>query len=104
MLRRPPRSPRFPCTTLFRSDAGGNADAGFRAVHGGTGTGGSAEWRVERQRLRWDILDAFAEAAQQAGIPATEDFNGGSNEGVGYFEVNQKGGLRWNTEIGRAHV
>src|SRR2546427_7864486 len=73
MLRRPPRSPRFPCTTLFRSDAGGNADAGFRALHGGTGTGGSAEWRVERQRLRWDILDAFAEAAQQAGIPATED-------------------------------
>jgi hypothetical protein len=27
------------------------------------------EWRVEKQRLRWDILDAFAEAAQQAGIP-----------------------------------
>ncbi len=81
----------------WRLDAGGNADAGFRALHGGTGTGGSAEWRVERQRLRWDILDALAEAAQQAGIPATEDFNGGSNEGVGYFEVNQKGGLRWNT-------
>ena len=55
------------------------------------------EWRVEKQRLRWDILDAFAEAAQQAGIPATQDFNRGSNEGVGYFEVNQKAGLRWNT-------
>lgn len=74
----------------WRLDAGGNADARFRALHGGTGTGGSGEWRVERQRLRWDILDAFAEAAQQAGIPATEDFNGGSNEGVGYFEVNQR--------------
>ncbi len=59
------------------------------------GTGG--EWRVERQRLRWDILDAFAQAAQQAGIPATDDFNAGSNEGVGYFEVNQKSGWRWNT-------
>jgi choline dehydrogenase len=81
----------------WRLDAGGNADAQFRALHGGQGTGGGGEWRVERQRLRWDILDAFAEAAQQAGIPATEDFNGGSNEGVGYFEVNQKGGLRWNT-------
>ena len=45
------------------------------------------EWRVEKQRLRWDILDAFAEAATQAGIPATPDFNRGSNEGVGYFEV-----------------
>ena len=59
------------------------------------GTGG--EWRVEKQRLRWDVLDAFAEAAQQAGIPASEDFNRGDNEGVGYFEVNQKAGWRWNT-------
>ena len=55
------------------------------------------EWRIERQRLRWDILDAFAQAAVQAGIPASDDFNRGSNEGVGYFEVNQKSGWRWNT-------
>jgi choline dehydrogenase len=54
------------------------------------------EWRVEKQRLRWDVLDAFAQAAIQAGIPATDDFNRGDNEGVGYFEVNQKDGLRWN--------
>ena len=54
------------------------------------------EWRVERQRLRWDLLDAFARAAQQAGIPACDDFNRGDNEGVGYFEVNQRQGLRWN--------
>jgi choline dehydrogenase len=58
------------------------------------GVGG--EWRVEKQRLRWDILDAFASAANQAGIPSTTDFNRGSNEGVGYFEVNQKDGFRWN--------
>jgi choline dehydrogenase len=55
------------------------------------------EWRIEKQRVRWDILDAFSQAAQQAGIPATEDFNRGDNEGVGYFEVNQKSGWRWNT-------
>ena len=55
------------------------------------------EWRIEKQRLRWDVLDAFAQAAVQAGIPATDDFNRGSNEGVGYFEVNQKSGWRWNT-------
>ncbi|HYD76217.1 GMC family oxidoreductase [Ramlibacter sp.] len=65
---------------------------GADEVHGAGG-----EWRVERQRLRWDILDAFAQAAQQAGIPHTEDFNRGNNEGVGYFQVNQKGGWRWNT-------
>ena len=65
---------------------------GADALHGEGG-----EWRVERQRLRWDVLDAFAEAAQQAGIPHSEDFNRGNNEGVGYFQVNQKNGWRWNT-------
>jgi choline dehydrogenase len=65
---------------------------GADEVHGAGG-----EWRVERQRLRWDILDAFAQAAQQAGIPHSDDFNRGDNEGVGYFQVNQKGGWRWNT-------
>ncbi|MEZ5641301.1 MAG: GMC family oxidoreductase N-terminal domain-containing protein [Burkholderiaceae bacterium] len=67
-------------------------DADFGKFHGHGG-----EWRVERQRLRWDILDAFAEAAVQAGIPHTPDFNRGTNEGVGYFQVNQKAGWRWNT-------
>ncbi|KQT13162.1 GMC family oxidoreductase [Ramlibacter sp. Leaf400] len=74
------------------AQAAAAADEGLRAFHGGGG-----EWRVEKQRLRWDILDAFAQAAQQAGVPATGDFNRGSNEGVGYFEVNQKDGWRWNT-------
>jgi choline dehydrogenase len=64
----------------------------FAALHGAGG-----EWRVDKQRLRWEILDAFALAAQQAGVPATDDFNQGDNEGVGYFEVNQKNGWRWNT-------
>ncbi len=59
--------------------------------------GAGQEWRVDKQRLRWEILDAFAAAAREAGIPATDDFNRGNNEGVGYFEVNQKGGVRWNT-------
>ena len=81
----------------WRLDAGSQAGEEFRRLHGSKATGGSGEWRVEKQRLRWDILDAFAEAARQAGIPATDDFNRGCNEGVGYFEVNQKGGWRWNT-------
>ncbi|MBA4176049.1 MAG: choline dehydrogenase [Leptothrix sp. (in: Bacteria)] len=71
---------------------------GADANHGAApAVAGGGEWRVERQRLRWEILEAFASAAQQAGIPATDDFNTGSNEGVGYFEVNQKRGVRWNT-------
>jgi choline dehydrogenase len=64
---------------------------GADAMHGAGG-----EWRVEQQRLRWDILDRFAESARQAGIDATQDFNRGNNAGVGRFEVNQHKGLRWN--------
>lgn len=56
--------------------------------------GQGGEWRVERQRLSWAVLDSFAKACIQAGIPATDDFNRGNNFGVGYFEVNQRKGLR----------
>ncbi|MEY9833878.1 choline dehydrogenase [Sinorhizobium fredii] len=65
---------------------------GKSAMHGAGG-----EWRVERQRVSWPILDAFRDAAEELGIPKTDDFNCGDNEGSGYFEVNQRGGLRWNT-------
>jgi choline dehydrogenase len=61
------------------------------ALHGHGG-----EWRVEAQRLSWTILDAFRQAAEEAGIPPTDDFNRGDNFGCGYFEVNQRRGVRWN--------
>jgi choline dehydrogenase len=66
--------------------------------HGGASEwhGAGGPWRVEKQRLKWKVLEAFHEAAQQAGIPATGDFNRGDNSGVGYFEVNQKRGVRWS--------
>ncbi|MDB5428943.1 MAG: putative dependent oxidoreductase [Caulobacter sp.] len=70
--------------------------------HGGDsplhGKGGPL--RVERQRLHWPILEAFREAAAQCGIPKTDDFNTGDNLGGGYFEVNQKAGLRWSAARG----
>jgi choline dehydrogenase len=66
--------------------------AGESAIHGGGG-----EWRVERQRLSWEILDAFREAAAETGIPKIGDFNGGDNGGCAYFEVNQRRGIRLNT-------
>lgn len=68
-----------------------NHHAGKSEFHGDKG-----EWRVEKQRLSWDILDAFRQAAAQTGIPNSEDFNCGDNEGCGYFDVNQKRGIRWN--------
>ncbi len=66
--------------------------AGASAFHGAGG-----EWRVERVRLSWEILDAFRQAADQAGIRPVQDFNRGDNEGSDYFEVNQRAGWRWNT-------
>jgi choline dehydrogenase len=66
--------------------------------HGGANAfhGAGGEWRVEKQRLKWKVLETFAEAAQEAGLPATDDFNRGDNTGVGYFDVNQRSGIRWN--------
>ncbi|WP_449288570.1 GMC family oxidoreductase [Marinibaculum pumilum] len=64
---------------------------GADAMHGAGG-----ELRVEDLRLSWEILDAFRDAAEQAGIPKTDDFNRGDNEGCGYFQVHQKRGVRWS--------
>jgi len=58
------------------------------------------EWRVEEQRLQWEILDAFKQAAIQYGIPDVPDFNTGDNEGICYFHVNQKRGRRWSAARG----
>ena len=81
---------------LLQSDAHGDrASTDYFKLLKARQAGG--EWRIEKQRLSWDVLDAFSQAAQQAGIPATTDFNHGNNEGVGYFDVNQRDGWRWNT-------
>lgn len=64
---------------------------GASAHHGAGG-----EWRVERQRLSWALLEAFRAAAGETGIAPVDDFNTGDNEGCGYFQVNQRGGVRWN--------
>ena len=66
--------------------------------HGGANQwhGAGGEWRVEKQRLKWKVLETFAQAAQETGLPATDDFNRGDNTGVGYFDVNQRSGIRWN--------
>ena len=66
--------------------------AGADALHGA-----GREWRIEKPRVRWDILDAFRAAAAEQGIPPSDDFNRGDNFGCGYFDVNQRRGVRWNT-------
>ncbi|MDB5669529.1 MAG: choline dehydrogenase [Alphaproteobacteria bacterium] len=64
---------------------------GSSEVHGADG-----EVRIERQRLHWQLLDAFREAAADYGVPRTDDFNAGDNLGCGYFEVTQRRGIRWS--------
>lgn len=65
--------------------------AGADEFHGAGG-----ELRVEEPRVRWEILDAWREAAAQCGIPKIAEFNRGDNFGNAYFHMNQKGGRRWS--------
>ena len=69
--------------------------AGESPMHGAGGG-----WKVSPQRLRWEILEAVQEGAKEFGILPRADFNDGSNEGSGFFEVNQRKGVRWNTADG----
>ena len=70
----------------------------FLGDGGAHATGG--EWRVERQRVRWELLETFRVAAEQTGIKPIDDFNAGDNEGSCYFHVNQKRGRRWSAARG----
>ncbi|WP_254436918.1 GMC family oxidoreductase [Ruegeria arenilitoris] len=58
------------------------------------------EWKVQKQKLSWDILQAVQDGAKEFGILPRDDFNDGNNEGSGFFEVNQNNGVRWNTAKG----
>ena len=53
--------------------------------------------KVSDLRLRRPIAEYFIEAATQIGIPFTEDYNGESQEGVGYFQQTAFNGFRWST-------
>ena len=78
---------------LFRKSE--NHHAGETSLHGANG-----EWKVSKQRLHWDILQAFQDGAKEFGILPRDDFNDGDNEGSGFFEVNQDNGVRWSTASG----
>ena len=57
------------------------------------GVGGP--WRVEKQRLSWDILHTWQDAAEEAGLPKRDaDFYHSAVEGSGMFQVNQRNGWR----------
>jgi choline dehydrogenase len=58
--------------------------------------GAGGELRIEDPRVRWDIIDAWREAAAECGIPPVKVFNRGDNFGCAYFQMNQKRGRRWS--------
>ena len=66
----------------------------FHGARDDEAVGGGHEWRVEQQRLSWEILDAFRDAALESGIAKIDDFNRGDNAGSSRFEVNQRRGVR----------
>jgi choline dehydrogenase len=46
------------------------------------------------------LCEAFIEACEQAGIPRTDDFNGPTQQGAGYFQLTTRKGRRWSTARG----
>ncbi len=50
---------------------------------------------ADQQKL--DLADIFIQAAIQNGLPYNEDFNGATQEGVGYYQTNIRRGRRQST-------
>lgn len=53
--------------------------------------------KVTNNRFRSDIVEAVIEAASEAGVPRNNDFNGATQDGVGYYQATQGGGKRWSS-------
>ena len=62
---------------------------GASELHGGDG-----ELRVSTIRAKSKISDAFIAAAEEMGVPFTDDYNGHDQEGVGYYHQTAHNGLR----------
>ncbi|MFJ8025432.1 GMC family oxidoreductase [Streptomyces sp. NPDC096311] len=71
---------------------------------GARGNGGSGRLRGRRGPLhvsypRFDhpLTEAYLAAAQQAGLPFNDDYNGAVQDGVGYGQLSQRRGFRHST-------
>jgi choline dehydrogenase len=54
-------------------------------------------------RSRYRTCEAFIEAGVQAGLQLTEDFNGPEQDGVGWYQVTQRGGMRCSAAVAYLH-
>ena len=59
--------------------------------------GGKGPVVARRQEQLGPLEEAFLEAGQQAGFPATQDVNGAQQEGFGRFDMNVERGVRAST-------
>jgi choline dehydrogenase len=65
------------------------------------GTGGPLS--VTEGRSRYRTSEAFIEAAKQAGLEPNDDFNGARQDGVGWYQVTQRNGMRCSAAVGYLH-
>jgi choline dehydrogenase len=71
---------------------------GASAYHGAVGP-----LSVQDLKFKSGLTGAFLAAARNSGAPANDDFNGPSQDGVGYYQVTQKGGRRWSAADAYLH-
>ncbi len=58
---------------------------------------------VSEERSGNPMSRAFVEAGVQAGFARNEDFNGDAQDGVGMYQVTQRGGMRASTAVAYLH-
>lgn len=70
-------------------------ERGADELHGAGGPLGVSNMRIKRE-----ICDRFIDAAVEVGVPRNDDFNGSEQDGVGYFQLTTRNGLRCSTAVG----
>jgi choline dehydrogenase-like flavoprotein len=73
-------------------------ERGASELHGAGGPLGVIE-----SRSRYRTCEAFIEAGVEAGLALNEDFNGPKQDGVGWYQVTQRGGMRCSAAVGYLH-
>jgi choline dehydrogenase len=71
---------------------------GASAYHGSAGP-----VSVQDLRYKSSLSGAFIDAAKSCGLPRNDDFNGPAQDGVGYYQVTQRGGRRWSAADAYLH-
>ncbi|MPM16389.1 Oxygen-dependent choline dehydrogenase [bioreactor metagenome] len=77
---------------FIKSEGNERGDSSF---HGGNGP-----LQVSDIGAKHELIEAFIAGAGELGVPRTDDFNGASQEGAGYYQLTTRNGLRCSTAKG----